>query len=966
MNPLALLDTTRGAHSEVAIAVAQPPPQLRATTVLHDHQRAALAWMAAREAGASVTLLGGILADGPGLGKTLTTLSCMALLPSPEPTLVVVPNALIAEQWLSEMTRHFEPETWTIVKYNPRNHKKLAFARNVVSPVVFVTLGDLGLEWHMLQSEQSERGRATSELFHLHWHRIVVDEVQDILGTGTSLAASMIQALDARVRWGLSATPLSKPTDMLGLAKYLAIPPYNVSSYWYRLNPDDDDHVASMQALLHDIVWRTPAHYAVENLHLMPRQIQLPMCFVHMSALEFAAYLPDYERAVKDVAKKLQPMCGVQRPIALAKLRSLLAHPSVLKMCKGASHVGLNATSGTRDFSQLLDTLVQHRWESCNYAAAAAIERCLDANTPEAAIRGYQLLASLEPFRVPWTLSLRVLTVMRRLAYASSSIGLRHEVHRTVLAYRRVSLPQTLWRYIFNDFLHEDFTGQIDRLVATYRAPLRATALEMTAVVRTMYSGMFSSTFAPITTALRSYVDMAWETDDFRKLLADATKLRTSAAHLGTYERWVNLDQTRESAAAYTRVLQDVVFRAKAAFAELKDFLDAIPQQDWDSNDQGLLQAFDMCDHGRRRMNRQVALGREARWRQRDAALAGGRGAQGEVEACFLCRLRSAIDKALGFWRSEGNYPTLFAQLLTQPLVKSIGDAIASQVIACCQHLYALATDLEAYVRRSIEVYSCLTTVPAGCTIDRVDAAFSKLDTAKGYHNYVTRLRTVQAAYASKRPPTCDRCCEPMPEPTVCRLLVCGHVVCAECAVGSACAVCGAGSPFPPTSAPTIINPSAGTKYDCISRDILDVVTRPTADKCIVFSQWHQGLVLLKEALAALGVASLHLERTSQTALREQFQASAGIRVLLLPLKKYNHGLNLVEAKHVFLIEPTLQPAMEEQAMARVQRLSQTQTTYVHRYAVADTVEARIVEWTRKARTLTQDDAYRIFFNDPV
>ncbi|EQC25131.1 hypothetical protein SDRG_16987 [Saprolegnia diclina VS20] len=295
MNPAQLLESTTGAHCGATTPLRQRPLRLKPSTTLHAHQEAALGWMVGREAGTS-SLRGGVLADGPGLGKTLTTLSCLALHPSTDPTLIVVPNALLAQQWLGEMALHFEPDTWSTLTYNPRKHEKLSFDASRPPPVVLVSLHDMGLEWHLFQSEQSERGRATSVLFHVRWHRIVVDEVQDILGSGTSLAASMVQALDAHVRWGLSATPLSKPIDLLGLAKYLALPPFDDPAYWTHIDPRNAAHAASIQSLLQDIVWRTPSTYAVETLQILPRQTELPVRVVHMSALEFAAYQPDYER----------------------------------------------------------------------------------------------------------------------------------------------------------------------------------------------------------------------------------------------------------------------------------------------------------------------------------------------------------------------------------------------------------------------------------------------------------------------------------------------------------------------------------------------------------------------------------------------------------------------------------------------------------------------------------------------
>ncbi|MFS8013259.1 putative DNA helicase [Helianthus anomalus] len=63
------------------------------------------------------------------------------------------------------------------------------------------------------------------------------------------------------------------------------------------------------------------------------------------------------------------------------------------------------------------------------------------------------------------------------------------------------------------------------------------------------------------------------------------------------------------------------------------------------------------------------------------------------------------------------------------------------------------------------------------------------------------------------------------------------------------------------------------------------------------------------------------------------------VQVLLLLIQHGANGLNLLEAQHVILVEPLLNPAAEAQAIGRVHRIGQTNKTLVHRFIVKDTVE---------------------------
>lgn len=63
-----------------------------------------------------------------------------------------------------------------------------------------------------------------------------------------------------------------------------------------------------------------------------------------------------------------------------------------------------------------------------------------------------------------------------------------------------------------------------------------------------------------------------------------------------------------------------------------------------------------------------------------------------------------------------------------------------------------------------------------------------------------------------------------------------------------------------------------------------------------------------------------------------RFKRDPTVTVLLIPVQSGANGLNLVEATHVLLMEPILNPGSELQAIGRVHRIGQTKPTVVHRF----------------------------------
>lgn len=82
----------------------------------------------------------------------------------------------------------------------------------------------------------------------------------------------------------------------------------------------------------------------------------------------------------------------------------------------------------------------------------------------------------------------------------------------------------------------------------------------------------------------------------------------------------------------------------------------------------------------------------------------------------------------------------------------------------------------------------------------------------------------------------------------------------------------------------------------------------------------------------------------------EKFKEDPGVECFLLHAKAHSSGLNLVNASHVFLCEPLINPAIELQAIARVHRIGQQQATTVWLYIIDGTVEESIYQISVRRR----------------
>ncbi|XP_059300867.1 uncharacterized protein LOC132053054 isoform X3 [Lycium ferocissimum] len=171
------------------------------------------------------------------------------------------------------------------------------------------------------------------------------------------------------------------------------------------------------------------------------------------------------------------------------------------------------------------------------------------------------------------------------------------------------------------------------------------------------------------------------------------------------------------------------------------------------------------------------------------------------------------------------------------------------------------------------------------------------------------------------------------------------------------------------SEASTNVQGSYSTKIEAVTRRILWITSTDPEAKVLVFSSWNDVLDVLEHAFAANNITFVRMKggRKSHVAI-SQFRGhgsnvketgkrhvgqpeTRSIQVLLLLIQHGANGLNLLEAQHVILVEPLLNPAAEAQAIGRVHRIGQAHKTLVHRFIVKDTVEESIYKLNKSRNT---------------
>ncbi|KDQ60258.1 hypothetical protein JAAARDRAFT_205244 [Jaapia argillacea MUCL 33604] len=342
----------------------EPLPGMQ--VALMPHQAIGVAWMLEKEKGRDK---GGCLSDEMGLGKTIQMIAVMVSNRSDDPrtktNLIVAPLALL-DQWKLEIEMKTNLDLQILIYHGSSRPRKKADLMKY--DVILTTFQTLAHQWPDEEARLKEKtkkrrkkkkddfitsdseadepkprkGRKTELgiLFQIDWHRVILDEVQNIRNKMTRVSRAVTH-VNAKYRWCLTGTPIINGLcDAYPYLRFLQIRPWYEWEYF-------NSHIACYEKKnpslatnkLQVVFASTLLRRKKDSMLDGKRLVELPEKDVQLCKLEFS----EEERAIyKMVEVKSQATfnrylrAGVvlknyhQVLVLLLRLRQICSHPSLI------------------------------------------------------------------------------------------------------------------------------------------------------------------------------------------------------------------------------------------------------------------------------------------------------------------------------------------------------------------------------------------------------------------------------------------------------------------------------------------------------------------------------------------------------------------------------------------------------------------------------------------------------------
>ncbi len=291
-------------------------PRLRAQ--LRDYQCRGVAWLRFLER----LGLNGCLADDMGLGKTMQVIARLVQEreegKAPAQTLLVAPTSVIGN-WQKEIER-FAPHLRTLIHHGPDRERNVEAFKNLIEDKAMVI------------TSYALARRDQKLLTALDWHRVVLDEAQNIKNPKAAQTRSVLE-LRARHRLALTGTPVeNRLMDLWSIFNFIN-PGYLDTQARFRKRFElpvqrDNDPVqtATLKRLVEPFILRR-VKTDKSIIRDLPDKVEA-IQYCNLSKEQAALY----ETVVRDVERQLDEKDGIERQglmlSTLMKLKQICNHPA--------------------------------------------------------------------------------------------------------------------------------------------------------------------------------------------------------------------------------------------------------------------------------------------------------------------------------------------------------------------------------------------------------------------------------------------------------------------------------------------------------------------------------------------------------------------------------------------------------------------------------------------------------------
>ena len=292
-------------------------------------------------------VLGGILADMMGLGKTLSILSLVVgslnqapkwadedppepedgdipLIRNAKTTLLIAPLSTLAN-WEEQIRTHIKTDTLSYNVYHGSN-RSTDLDQLSGFDMIITTYAIVSSEFN-----RRSKKRNVSPLFQLNFFRIVLDEAHMIREQST-MQSQAVCKLSAQRRWAVTGTPVQNRLDDLGaLIKFLRIKPFEKNGFaQHILTPfknADPEILPKLRLLVDSITLRR----LKDRIDLPPRHdIVARLNFSEEEALLYDWFMKDSSQKLKAIAGGQKQSLGGRTYVhilrAILRLRLICAH----------------------------------------------------------------------------------------------------------------------------------------------------------------------------------------------------------------------------------------------------------------------------------------------------------------------------------------------------------------------------------------------------------------------------------------------------------------------------------------------------------------------------------------------------------------------------------------------------------------------------------------------------------------